>query len=68
MIPKARVKKLEDAARSQDYTDDTILVLWDDDPNQIVKVRGEDMTLAEFERRNPKHKVIVWDIDVPDIA
>jgi len=63
MNMKARVDRLEQTTGDND---DVIVVTWGDGPDELVTVRGETMTVAEFERRYPDRKVIEWE-DAPDV-
>ena len=55
-------KRIEKAEQQSGAGDDrpVIVVTWGDDPEQIVKVNGVEMTLREFDEKYPDAKQITW--------
>ncbi len=59
-------RRLDDLERKTGGGDESVIVVtWSDngkpDPSQIVTVKGEKMTYAEYGRRYPNNKIITLD-------
>ncbi len=58
---KNRINQLEKIRNKADPEEIKIRVIWDDH----ILIDGEKLTIAEYNKKYPDHKIVSWD-DLPD--